>query len=157
SRRGQWPAPWARLAGRVPLRACDLGDQAALEAVLRDVQPERIFHLAGYPHVGRSFQEPDEAWAGHLTATRHLYQAVGRGGGRPRILFIGGGLVYGDSAALAQAPDERCLLCPNSPYAASKAAADLVSYQYGCNPGLEIVRARPFNHIGPGQQPQFAI
>jgi GDP-4-dehydro-6-deoxy-D-mannose reductase len=157
SRRGQWPASGGRLAGRVPLRACDLCDPAGLEGVLRDVQPERVYHLAGYPHVGRSFREPDEAWAGNLVATRRLYDAVVRWGGRPRLLFIGSGLVYGDAEQPGGSHDERCLLCPSSPYAASKAAADLVSYQYACDPGLEIVRARPFNHIGPGQQPQFAI
>jgi GDP-4-dehydro-6-deoxy-D-mannose reductase len=48
-------------------------------------------------------------------------------------------------------------LRPDSPYAASKAAADLASYQYTCHPGLDVVRARPFNHIGPRQQPGFAV
>ncbi len=46
---------------------------------------------------------------------------------------------------------------PDSPYAASKAAADLLSYQYTAHPGLDIIRARPFNHIGPRQQSGFAV
>jgi GDP-4-dehydro-6-deoxy-D-mannose reductase len=49
------------------------------------------------------------------------------------------------------------LLRPDNPYAASKAAADLLSYQYTRHPGLDIVRVRPFNHIGPRQSPQFAV
>ncbi len=49
------------------------------------------------------------------------------------------------------------LLRPTSPYAASKAAADLASYQYTRAPGLEIVRARPFNHIGPRQSSEYAV
>jgi GDP-4-dehydro-6-deoxy-D-mannose reductase len=48
-------------------------------------------------------------------------------------------------------------LRPVNPYAASKAAADLASYQYTCTPGLEIVRVRPHNHIGARQSPEFAI
>lgn len=136
---------------------CDLTDGAAVEWVLREVRPERVYHLAGYPHVGRSFEEPDAAWAGNLAATRTLYEAVTRWGQRPRILFIGSGLVYGPGATPDEAQDERCLLCPASPYAASKAAADLVSYQFACNPGLDIVRARPYNHVGPRQSPEFAI
>ena len=48
-------------------------------------------------------------------------------------------------------------LLPDTPYAASKAAADLACYQYTCTPGLDVVRARPFNHIGPYQSSQFAI
>ncbi len=156
-RRGQWPAALAHLQGRVALFPCDLCDGAAVEAVLREVRPERVFHLAGYAPVGRSFHEPDAAWAGNLTATRCLYDAVVRWGGRPRILFVGSGLVYGVAEPPGQAQDEGCLLRPDSPYAASKAAADLASYQYTRSPGLDIVRARPFNHIGPRQGTEFAV
>src|SRR5262249_29268069 len=130
SRRGEWPAEWRHLTGRVALAACDLTEATAVGQVLRRVQPPRSYHPARYPHVGQSFREPDAAWAGNLNATRALYEAVHRWGGQPRILFIGSGLVYGPTAAPDEAQDERCLLRPPSPYAASKAAADLVSYQF---------------------------
>jgi GDP-4-dehydro-6-deoxy-D-mannose reductase len=156
-RSAEWPAPTRHLAGRVELRACDLCDGGAVERVLREVRPERIYHLAGYPHVGRSFQEADAAWDGNLSATRSLYEAIARWGGRPRILFVGSGLVYGPGDPPDEPSDERCPLRPGNPYAASKAAADLASYQYTCHPGLDVVIARPFNHIGPRQSPQFAI
>src|SRR5262245_38226807 len=91
-RSGAWPPELGDLAPRVELRACDLCDAAALEAVLRDVRPDRVCHLAGYARTGRSFDEPEAAWDGNLTTTRRLYEAVGRWGGRPRILFIGSGL-----------------------------------------------------------------
>src|SRR5215470_3731915 len=96
-RRAEWPAGWRHLEAKVDLRACDVGDGAALEALLREVRPERVYHLAGYAHTGRSFQDPDAAWAGNLAATRSLYGAVARWGGRPRILFVGSGLIYGDA------------------------------------------------------------
>jgi GDP-4-dehydro-6-deoxy-D-mannose reductase len=157
ARRAVWPAAFAHLADRAELTACDLGDGAAVEAVLRRVQPDRIYHLAGYASTRRSFREPEAAWAGNLGATRSLYEAVARWGGRPRILFVGSGLVYGNSRSPEQAQDEGCILQPDSPYAASKAAADLASFQYTCHPGLDVVRARPVNHIGPGQQPGFVV
>jgi GDP-4-dehydro-6-deoxy-D-mannose reductase len=142
-----------------------------VEAVLRDVKPEQIYHLAGYAGVGSSFREPDEVWRGNLMATRYLYDAVvcwrggqvARSGDRaptgagPRILFVGSGLIYGAAEGPGQAQDERSELWPSSPYAVSKAAADLVSYQYTYEPGLDIVRARPFTHIGPRQSSQFAV
>jgi GDP-4-dehydro-6-deoxy-D-mannose reductase len=156
-RRAVRPAEWGRLAPYVTLRACDLCDRDAVESVLRDIQPQQIYHLAGYAQVGRSFDEPDAAWSGNLTATRSLYEATARWGGRPRILFVGSGLIYGEPTVPDEAQDENRLLRPNNPYAASKAAADLLSYQTAVNPGLEIVRARPFNHIGPRQSPQFAV
>ncbi|MHB1424778.1 MAG: GDP-mannose 4,6-dehydratase [Gemmataceae bacterium] len=157
ARRSVWPDAWTHLAEKVELRECDVCAGQDLEKILREVQPERIYHLAGYANVGRSFQEPEAAWQGNLTATRSLYDAVTRWGGRPRILFVGSGLVYGDNTAGEHGCAEDNLLRPDNPYAASKAAADLVSYQYTRSPKLDIVRVRPFNHIGPRQSPQFAV
>jgi GDP-4-dehydro-6-deoxy-D-mannose reductase len=156
SRRGALAPQWAALAGRVRLRACDLCDPARLEAILREAQPQQIYHLAGFASPGQSFKEPEAAWEGNLTATRRLYEAVERWGARPRILFVGSGLIYGDSERSVPVLTEETPLRPNSPYAASKAAADLLSYQVSCVPGLAVIRARPFNHIGPGQSPQYA-
>jgi GDP-4-dehydro-6-deoxy-D-mannose reductase len=157
SRRAVWPVECRHLADEVTLLGCDLADAAQIEAVLRDLQPEQIYHLAGYAQTGQSFREPEAAWSGNLTATRCLYDAVARWDGRPRILYVGSGLVYGDPEEPGQAHDERAVLAPASPYAASKAAADLLSYQVTREPKLDIVRARPFNHIGPRQAPQFAV
>lgn len=155
-RTGQWPAEMRHLEGRVTLHKGDLCDAGPVEAVLREVQPERIFHLAGYPHVGRSFQDPDAAWQGNLHATRTLYEAVLRWGGRPRILAVGSGQVYGDPVQPDDVLDENSPLRPGSPYASSKAAADLVGYQFWHSHSLDIVRVRPFNHIGPRQSSMFA-
>lgn len=157
ARRAAWPAEWRHLAGRVALRALDLGDRPALTDELQSFQPERIFHLAGYAHAGQSFREAEAAWTGNLEATRSLYDAVVRWGGRPRILFVGSGLIYGDLEPGEPAPRENAPLRPGSPYACSKAAADLLSYQYTRFPGLDIVRARPLNHIGPRQASRYAV
>lgn len=137
------------------LHVCDLLDQDRITDLLKEIQPAQIYHLAGYASPGRSFQEPDAAWDGNLLATRRLYDAVAGWGGKPRILFVGSGLIYGEHDLPLLG--EETPLRPNSPYAASKAAADLASFQYTCAPGLDIIRARPFNHIGPGQSTQFAI
>lgn len=139
------------------LHACDLCDAAAVEALLRDVRPEQIIHLAGYANAGRSLKEPDAAWAGNWTATKTLYDAVHRAGLQPRILYVGSGLVYGDVASDGAGFTEESVLRPITPYASAKAAADLMSYQYTRTPGLDIVRARPFNHFGPRQSAEYAI
>jgi GDP-4-dehydro-6-deoxy-D-mannose reductase len=157
SRQADWPRSCAHLAGRVTLHVGDLADAPTTDRVLAEARPEQIYHLAAYAHAGKSFQEPGPAWHANLTATLALYDAVARWGGQPRILFVGSGQVYGDGASKDRPIDERCPLLPNSPYAASKAAADLASYQYTCHPGLDIIRARPFNHIGPRQSPQYAV
>ncbi|HEV3204182.1 MAG TPA: GDP-mannose 4,6-dehydratase [Gemmataceae bacterium] len=158
SRRGEWPAEWHHLKGVVTLLSCDLCDSTTLENILQNqIKPEGIFHLAGYAQAGKSFEEPDQAWTGNLTATRSLYEAVARLKFPPRIVYVGSGLIYGDLDPGCHAHTELSPMRPANPYAASKAAADLASYQYSKFPGLEIVRARPFNHIGPRQSPQFAV
>jgi GDP-4-dehydro-6-deoxy-D-mannose reductase len=157
SRRARWPGEWRHLEDRVRLWSCDLSDRASLVSQLEEIRPEQIYHLAGYAHVGKSFQEPDVAWQGNTLATRRLYEAVGQWGGRPRILFVGSGLIYGDPATADQAHGEDGIWRPASPYASSKAAADLVSFEFTRTVGLDIVRARPFNHIGPRQSPDFAV
>ncbi len=157
ARRADWPWHWHHLAGRVALHACDLGDRSAIEGLLRQVEPDQIYHLAGYARTGQSYREPDAAWTSNLDASRNLYEAVIRWGGRPRVLHVSSGLVYGDPHAADSLVDETGPLQPVSPYAASKAAADLAAFQYSRSPGLAIVRVRPFNHIGPRQSPEFAV
>jgi GDP-4-dehydro-6-deoxy-D-mannose reductase len=157
SRRAEWPAALGHLAGRVPLYPCDLCDAGAVLALLRQVEPDQIFHLAGYADAGASFKDPGAAWAGNLTATRSLYEAVLHWAGQPRVLYVGSAMVYGEPEKPDQAYDESAPLRPASPYAASKAAADLASYEYAQASGLDIVRVRPFNHIGPRQSPRYAV
>jgi GDP-4-dehydro-6-deoxy-D-mannose reductase len=113
--------------------------------------------LAGYASAGRSFFEPERAWEGNLTATRSLYEAVRRWEGNPQILYVGSGLIYGEAGFKDEPATEEHLLAPASPYAASKAAADLLSYQVTRSSGLRVVRARPFNHTGPRQPTEYAI
>lgn len=156
SRRGSWSNELRSLKDRVTLHRCDLAtERSAFERLLRDVEPERIYHLAGFANTGKSFREIDEAWHGNLTATRALFDAVHAWGGKPRILFVGSGLIYGQVGDKPIKEDEP--LRPASPYAASKAAADLASFQYTRFPGLDIVRARPFNHVGPRQAADYAL
>lgn len=156
SRSGSWPAELCFLRDRVALHACDLRDTSAVEGLVRRLCPDQIYHLAGYTNAGRSFAENDAAWEGNLSATRSLYQAIERWGSRPRILFVGSGLVYETPGDAEHAHTELCPLQPASPYAVSKSAADLLSYQAAAA-GTDIVRARPFNHTGPRQSADFAI
>jgi GDP-4-dehydro-6-deoxy-D-mannose reductase len=157
SRHAGWPPELGHLAGRVALEACDVGDPGSVERLLRSFQPQQIYHLAGYANAGQSFREPDHAWAGNLLATRTLYDALVRSGCRPRVLYVGSGLIYGDLPGDNEAHHENSPFCPVSPYATSKAAADLLSYQYTRSADLDIVRARPFNHFGPRQSPEYAL
>ncbi len=102
---------------------------------------------------------PDRCWADNLSGTRNLYDAIvrNRGASKPRILFASTGLIYGDPDHPAEPCTERTTLKPASPYACSKAAADLLSYQYTRTANLDIVRVRLFNQIGPRQSADYAV
>ncbi len=156
-RSAAWPKRLGHLAGIAELHEADLLDGPRIEAVLKQVRPDWLFHLAGYANTGGSFREPGACWRDNLDATRSLYDAVVRSGVRPRVLYVSTGLVYGEPDDPAGACDERTTLKPASPYAASKAAADILSYQYTRSPGLDVVRVRLFNQIGPRQGSDYAV
>lgn len=157
SRRSEWPPLLAHLAQHVKLLPGELRDLARVEEVIREAQPDWIFHLAGYANTGGSFLDPDRAWNENLNATRTLYDGIVRSGRHPRVLFVSTGLIYGEPDRPDEACDEFTTLKPASPYAASKAAADLISYQYARSHSLDIIRVRLFNQIGPRQSADFAV
>ena len=157
SRSAAWPHALEHLADKAELHTAELTDGPAIEDVIRRTRPEWVFHLAGYANTGASFREPDKCWADNLTATRAFYDAIARTGVRPRVLFVSTGLIYGEPDDGRDACDERTTLKPASPYAASKAAADILSYQYTRSPGLDVVRVRLFNQTGPRQSADYAV
>ncbi len=148
---------WERFGDRVALHSCDMTDAETLRELVRSIAPKQIYHLAGYAHAGQSFHESAAAWSGNLTGTLHLLAAVAAAAPSARILFVGSGLIYGEPNPPGVQQSEQAVLRPASPYAASKAAADLACFQATKAPGLDVVRARPFNHFGPGQSPQYAV
>src|SRR5438093_491585 len=75
-RHTSWPDSLRHLAAKINLLRCDLADGNQIEKVLREVRPEQIYHLAGYARTGQSFGEVEAAWAGNLTATLNLYEAI---------------------------------------------------------------------------------
>jgi GDP-4-dehydro-6-deoxy-D-mannose reductase len=156
-RRAAWPPEWAHLSGRVSLNHADLTTATDLPEILDRINPDWIFHLAGYADATKSRAEPEEAWAGNLTATKRFYDAIAEWGGKPRILYVSSGRIYGDVRAPGGMCDESQPIQPVGPYAESKAAADLLSIQRTHDPGMDIVIVRPFNHTGPRQTPGYPI
>src|SRR5262249_28540104 len=78
-------------------------------------------------------------------------------GQKPRVILVGSGTCYGDPAPEFIPVREDCPLRPNNPYAASKAAADLLGIQHYLAHKTDVVVARPFNHAGPRQSPRYVL
>lgn len=144
------------LSPSVRLIAADLRDPQAAHRVMAQARPERIFHLAGQAFVAESRTHPWETIETNLRAQLNVLEAVVASGLRPNILVIGSSEEYGRLGNPGQAIDEAQPLRPDNPYSVSKVAQDLLGLQYFLTYGLPIVRARPFNHIGPRQNHKFA-
>ena len=139
------------------VRGLGFDDESEVRTVIEEIRPDWLFHLAGFASPRKSIEDPEGCWQANFTATQHLYNAIAKSDVRPRLLLASTGLVYGDPSISTESFDEHSELKPASPYAASKAAADLLSYQMSCNPGLDIMSIRLFNQIGPGQSKDYAI
>jgi GDP-4-dehydro-6-deoxy-D-mannose reductase len=143
------------LRGRVEFVAADLGDLDQTVAALASVQPDLIFHLAGQSNVPRSFAEPAQTLTTNILAQLNLFQAALRLKQNPLFLIVCSNEIYGRVLPDDLPIDEDTPLRPVSPYAVSKAAQDLLAYQYYVSHKLRTIRLRPFNHIGPRQAEQF--
>lgn len=142
------------LAPAAHLLRGDVLDPASLRAAWAQARPEGCVHLAAQSAVPAAAAAPVATWQVNVIGTLNLYEAARQGGGdggASRIVFVGSGDVYGVVPSGRLPIRESEPLAPASLYAASKAAADLASEQYARSFGLCIVRARPFNHTGPGQ------
>jgi GDP-4-dehydro-6-deoxy-D-mannose reductase len=132
----------------------DVTDGGALLERFRSDRPEVVYHLAGASDVGGSWSTPQATFRVNAEGTLAVLWAA-REAGVPRVLTIGSADVYGRVAPERLPIAEDCPLLPVSPYAASKVAADYVALQAHLGHGQDVVRTRPFNHLGPGQTTRF--
>ncbi len=135
--------------------AVDLRDGDATRAAVRAAEPEVAYHLAALSSVGRSWDEPARTVQDNVATAVNVLEAFRLEAPTTRIVWVSSCEVYG---APEQLPvSEGAPLRPANPYAVSKSAGDLLAAVYAQAHGLSIVRARPFNHAGPGQQPIFIL
>ncbi len=132
----------------------DLLDAEGWTRLLADVRPEAVYHLAAQPSVAASWENPVLTLRVNTEGTLHVLLAC-RDAGVRRVLMVSSSDVYGGAGSSDRALTETEPLRPVTPYAASKAAAEQLAVQAWLGWGLEVVRVRPFNHIGPGQDDRF--
>lgn len=132
----------------------DLTVPNQVDALVSDLRPDRIYHLAAQASPRLSFQDPWGTLANNIQGQLNLILACREAGIQPRMLIVSSAEIYGpgDGSAIT----EDAPLQPTSPYGVSKAAQDLLGLQYFLSDKLPILRARPFNHFGPGQREGFA-
>ncbi len=133
----------------------DLRDSDAWGSVVIGEQPDVIYHLAGLSNVGESWNNPIATFEVNTMGTISILEAARRAG-TDRVVLVSSADVYGTVTPDALPLTEQHPIQPRSPYGASKQAAEVAAQQYWRGHGVNTVVARPFNHLGPGQSPQFA-
>lgn len=129
----------------------DITDAQAVRHAVADTRPDEIYHLAGLTRPASG--AVGEFHAVNFGGALNLLEAVREEAPEAGILLVGSAYAYGrvDRPIAETEP-----LNPTNHYGVSKAAADMLGHSYALQ-GLRVVNARPFNHSGPGQSPDFLL
>jgi GDP-4-dehydro-6-deoxy-D-mannose reductase len=133
--------------------AGDVRDPAACLAEVRAARPDAVLHLAAISSVADAWRHPERVPAVNVGGTQNLLAAVADAAPGARFVLASSAEVYGAVPEAAQPIGEDTVLRPLSPYAESKVAAEAAARASA----VDTVIARPFPHIGPGQDERFAI
>jgi GDP-4-dehydro-6-deoxy-D-mannose reductase len=152
---------WYRPGGRPPdpsrlitWQPVNMLDAAGVLGAIAEIHPARVYHLAGTPQVDTSWREVVTQLKTNALGTHHLLDAVRQAGHPCRVLVVTSAQIYrpGDEPI-----NEHAELLPQNPYGLSKLAADQLALRAAADDGMDVVVARPFNHAGPRQSPDFVI
>jgi len=135
----------------------DLTDPASLKTAIAQAKPDLIYHLAGQADVGRSWKTPAKTLQINAIGTINLIEAVIENKLNPRIIVVTSGDIYGQQPPEAMPITEDCQPKAYHPYGVSKIAASQLVHIYYQRYKLDIIEARPFNHIGPRQALGFVV
>lgn len=136
----------------------DLINEEETFSLIDKIKPDIIYHLAAITSVVDSFKSPRETVLNNIACQINILEAM-------RInklidtktLVVSSAEAYGTVKKENLPIDEETSLNPTNPYSVSKIAQDFLGLQYFLSYGLKTVRVRPFNHVGPGQTPNFVV
>lgn len=134
----------------------DLCDADGIKRFLKYERPDLVVHLAAQANVAESWKNPWATYETNLRTQLNLFQGIIDAKLSPRILIVSSNEVYGRPATPAELPfREDSPVRPCNPYAVSKVSQEAMALQYHFSHQYDVVLARPFNHIGPGQNERF--
>jgi GDP-4-dehydro-6-deoxy-D-mannose reductase len=146
-----------RSAAKITWHAFELADLERAKATIGESRPDVLFHLAAQSSVPESIAHPLETIAANVAGTLNVLEACRAGAPDATLVVVGSADSYGAKSADSMPLREDMPLEPRNPYAASKAAAEILALQYARIGRNRIVVTRSFNHAGPGQSTKFAL
>ena len=135
----------------------DIMDKEAVAALLFDIRPDYIFHLAAQSSVGLAWKNPGLTVDVNIKGSLNVMDAIRELYYKPRVLLIGSGEEYGHIQPGETPIVESNLLRPGNIYAATKACQNMIGSIYSKAYDMELMMVRAFNHIGPAQAPMFVV
>jgi len=144
----------AEVAGKYSFYKTDICDARKIEAVFKKEKPDAVAHFAAESHVDRSIDDASVFMTTNVIGTQVLLDAAKKHKVK-RFLHVSTDEVYGD--IIKGTFSENSPFSPNSPYAVSKAAADMLVSAYHRTYGLPVVIMRASNNYGPWQFPEKLI
>jgi GDP-4-dehydro-6-deoxy-D-mannose reductase len=155
--------------GDTRLRDCLRGAEELVELEVRDstsveravsYAADAVIHLAAVSSGADAWNDPGLAWEVNAAGTARLCGYLGRrktDGEDPLLLLVSSSEVYGIAQRAAAHRVELDPIAPVSPYASSKVGAEVAALEVHRRTGLRVVVARPFSHIGAGQDRRFVV
>jgi GDP-4-dehydro-6-deoxy-D-mannose reductase len=135
----------------------DVTDLAAVSRAMGTAAPHAIYHLAALSHVGESWDDPSEVVRVNVLGTCNVLAAARRAAPSATVLVVSSAEVYGVVEQRELPLKETAEIRAGSPYAASKAAAELLAVQAAFGYDQRVIVVRAFNHVGPGQSDSFFV
>jgi GDPmannose 4,6-dehydratase len=140
-------------SSRLFLRTGDIRNIEVFPAIIEEVQPDEIFHLAGQTHVVDSFNDPEAALELNARSTVRLLEAARRLRPMPKIFHASSSEIFGSPAQSPQ--DENTTICPLNPYACAKAFSTQMLALYRQTYGLFAINGILYPHESPRRGKQF--
>jgi len=135
----------------------NIADQQELDALLRKIQPDFVVNLAAISTLKESVEDPVGTYRINFLGVLNILMSLKKNNFLGKFLFVSSSEVYGLLSDSDLPVSEDHPLRPQSPYAVAKIASEALCYQWSKLENFSIIVARPFNHIGPGQSPRFAV
>lgn len=135
----------------------DIMNKDDIVALLMEVRPDYIFHLAAQSSVGLAWKNPGLTVDVNIKGSLNVMDAIRELYYKPKVLLIGSGEEYGHIRPGETPITEMNLLRPGNIYAATKACQNMIGNIYAKAYDMDLMMVRAFNHIGPGQAPMFVV
>jgi len=150
------PIGWPASNTQDGAKSVDVTAAQAVRDAVEAARPDAVVHLAGVSSVAASHRDPSRTFAVNGLGAVHVLAAVQQVAPGARVLLVGSSEMYGALVAGSRATEDLPLR-PVSPYASSKAAAEVAGFQFHRGRNLGVISARPFNHVGRGQRTDFVV